>query len=169
MDLTPYVDTLRRDLLVAAAAGDQHLRDTADRLAASLEPAARLALMEALSHAAAEITTELATDQVDVRLVGREVDFVVTPTGAATQEVPTVPTVAIEQVTDEDGSAARYTLRLPESLKSRAETAAGDAGQSLNSWLIAVIRAATSHEHAGEAPAHGTSSRQSRHRMTGWV
>ena len=58
MDITPYVDGLRRDLTAAAEAGGEELRQAAERLAFALEPAARLALMEAISHAAAEITTE---------------------------------------------------------------------------------------------------------------
>ncbi|WP_415839222.1 hypothetical protein [Nocardioides zeicaulis] len=77
MDITPYVDTLRRDLVAAAEAGSEELKQAAERLAYALDPSARLALMEAISHAAAEITAELPDGSVDVRLVGRELDFVV--------------------------------------------------------------------------------------------
>ena len=49
----------------------------AERLTFALDPAARLALMEAISQAAAEITAEMPTGGVDVRLNGRELDFVV--------------------------------------------------------------------------------------------
>lgn len=51
----------------------------ADRLAASLESAVRLALLSALSSAAEEITGELAPGAVDVRLRGGDIGFVVTP------------------------------------------------------------------------------------------
>ena len=71
------VDTLRRDLVAAAEAGGDDLKQAAERLAYALDPSARLALMEAISHAAAEITAELPQGSVDVRLVGRELDFVV--------------------------------------------------------------------------------------------
>ena len=87
MDITPYVDTLRRDLVAAAEAGSDDLKQAAERLAYALDPSARLALMEAISHAAAEITAELPEGSVDVRLVGRELDFVVEmapPTAAPT-------------------------------------------------------------------------------------
>ena len=36
------------------------------------------------------------------------------------------------------------TLRIPESVKSKAEDKAARAGQSLNTWLVNVVRAATS-------------------------
>ena len=39
---------------------------------------------------------------------------------------------------------ARITLRIPESVKTRAEEKAARAGHSLNTWLVNVVRAATS-------------------------
>src|SRR5262245_48964502 len=79
MDLTSYVDRLRRELAVAAEAGGEEARDLAERLTGPLDAATRLVLMEALSAAAAEITRDLAPGSVEVRLRGRDPDFVVTP------------------------------------------------------------------------------------------
>ncbi|MFI5100819.1 MAG: hypothetical protein ACHQE5_09960, partial [Actinomycetes bacterium] len=64
MDLTPYVESLREELAVAAEAGGDEARALAERLTAPLESAARLALLEALSEAAGEITRELAPGSV---------------------------------------------------------------------------------------------------------
>lgn len=139
MDLTPYVESLRRDLLAAAGA-DEQTHAVAERLGYALEPAARLALMEAVSHAAAEITAEMAGGGVDVRLDGRDLDFVVHG-GAASVPPPPVPPAPPEA--DEDGGVARITLRLPEHLKNKAEEAAAGAGHSLNTWLVNVVRDAT--------------------------
>ena len=91
MDITPYVDHLRRDLMAAAEAGGEELRNAAERLAFALEPAARLALMEAISQAAAEITTEMPSGSVDVRLNGRELDFVVQVTRSESTTPPAAP------------------------------------------------------------------------------
>ncbi|HCB03524.1 MAG TPA: pilus assembly protein HicB, partial [Nocardioides sp.] len=77
MDITPYVDSLRRDLLAAAEAAGPEAHAAAERLTFALDPAARLALMEAISQAASEITAEMPTGGVDVRLDGRELAFVV--------------------------------------------------------------------------------------------
>lgn len=142
MDITPYVDSLRRDLVAAAEAGGEETRALAERLLPALDPAARLALMEAVSQAAAEITAELPAGAVDVRLAGRELDFVVhAPTPAAPPAPPPPPPPAEEP---DEGSLARITLRLPESVKARAEEKAARAGDSLNTWLVKVVRAASS-------------------------
>src|ERR1700742_4077686 len=77
MDLQPYVDSVRHELSVAAAACGDAAQELADRLSAPLESAVRLALLEALSAAAEEITGELAPRSVEVRLRGRDPEFVV--------------------------------------------------------------------------------------------
>ena len=43
---------------------------------------------------------------------------------------------APEPAAAEDEHSARITLRLPEGLKTRAESAAGVDGVSLNTWLV---------------------------------
>lgn len=140
MDITPYVESLRRDLVAAAEAGGPEIRQAAERLMLALDPAARLALMEAVSQAAAEITAELPTGGVDVRLSGRELDFVV---HAAAPAVPPTPPPPASEESDE-GGLARITLRIPESVKAKAEEKAARAGDSLNTWLVKVVRAACS-------------------------
>ena len=77
MDITPYVESLRQDLIAAAEAGGPEAKAAAERLTLALDPAVRLALMDALSQAAAEITSELPAGSVDVRLRGREPQLVV--------------------------------------------------------------------------------------------
>ncbi len=146
MDITPYVDHLRRDLLAAAEGAGEELRSVAERLSFALDPAARLALMEAISQACSEITAEMPAGGVDVRLDGRDLAFVVdAPPLPSLAPAPPAPPAAAE-AEDDDGEAAstaRITLRLPESVKAKAEDAAAEAGQSLNTWLVGVVRAAT--------------------------
>ena len=137
MDLTPYVDALRRDLVSAAAAGTETVREAAEVLANALAAPARLALMEALSDAADEITGKLRSVSVEVRLRGREADLVVTE---LTEPEP-VPPSAAETA---DGDVARITLRLPESLKASVERAAAADGVSVNAWLVRAVAHAVS-------------------------
>ena len=40
---------------------------------------------------------------------------------------------------DDEGGTARLTLRMPESLKTRVEQAAGREGISTNAWLVRAI------------------------------
>ena len=183
MDITPYVENLRHDLTAAAEAGGPEARAAAERLALALDPAVRLALMDALSQAAAEITSELPAGSVDVRLKGREPQFVVdVPTmpmaAPAAPASPTPPSPPEPQDEEEDGTVARITLRIPETVKYKAEELAAKSGHSLNSWIVNVVRAAT-RERAinvdidlssipfvdGPGLKRGRGSR----RMTGWV
>jgi hypothetical protein len=145
MDITPYVDSLRRDLAAAAEAGGDEAKAAAERLALALDPAMRMALMDALSQAAAEITSELPAGSVDVRLRGREPEFVVdVPTMPLAPPAPPAPPLPPEpEELDEDGTVARITLRIPESLKAKAEEMAAKSGHSLNTWLVNTIRSAT--------------------------
>ena len=180
MDITPYVDTLRRDLVAAAEAGGDDLKQAAERLAYALDPSARLALMEAISHAAAEITAELPEGSVDVRLVGRELDFVVEiAPPSAMPEPPPPPAPPVPE--EDDGDLARITLRIPEAVKARAEEKAAAAGQSLNTWMVGVVRSATN-EHAinvdidlssvpfvGYDPFAANRKQGNSRRMTGWL
>ena len=141
MDITPFIDSLRRDLVAAAEAAGPEAREATERLTYALDPAARLALMEAVSQAAAEITAEMSDGGVDVRLNGRELDFVVHQTPVAAPAPLPAPSAAEEA--EDDGNLARITLRIPESVKARAEEMAAKSGHSLNTWLVTVVRAAT--------------------------
>ena len=141
MDLTPYVENLRRELALAADAGGEETRALAERLVAPLESAVRLTLLEALSAAADEITRELAPGSVELRLRGAEPSFAVTPTPAddpdeATAEPPPLPPEG------DEGETARINLRLPGQLKAGVERAAGREGLSVNAWLVRVTVAA---------------------------
>jgi hypothetical protein len=137
MDLSEHVDALRAHLLTAAAAGTEQTRETARLLADTLEPAVRLAVTDALSAMAAEVTAAWDGGLVDIRMRGRDPEVVVVPAPhAADSDVPDEP------VTGEDeASTARISLRLPESLKTRAEEAAAAAGTSLNTWLVRAVAA----------------------------
>lgn len=168
MELEPYVTALRQELAVAEAAGDD-ARALADRLTAPLESAVRLALLEALSAAADEITRELAPGSVHVRLRGREPTFVVTPPPAESlTEADTLPAaVPVTAPEGDEGATARINFRLGEHLKSRIEEAAGYAGLSANSWLIrAAVAALDSADADRSAPRRAARGGQ---RFTGWV
>ena len=180
MDITPYIDSLRRDLVAAAEAAGPETRAAAERLTFALDPAARLAMMEAISQAAAEITAELPSGGVDVRLDGRDLDFVVHTPPPSAPEQPAAPTPSAEEP-EEEGGTARITLRMPESVKARAEELAARSGHSLNTWLVNVVRAATrdgavnvdidlsSIPFLGNDPFGGQGPGRGHRRMTGWI
>jgi HicB family len=174
MDITQFVDELRRDLQVAAQAGSDEMRAAAERLTNALDSSVRLTLMDALSQAASEITNELQGTSVEVRLKGREPIFVVV--GAAT-EAPAPAEETADSADDyefeDDEAVARITLRLPESLKSRAEEMAARRGQSLNTWLVNATRNAANISinisSQGFGPGAPGRNRSSNKRIQGWV
>lgn len=167
MDLQPYVDAVRQELNVTATAAGDAARDLADRLSASLDSAIRLALLEALSAAAEEITGELAPAAVEVRLRGRDPEFIVS---APLDEDPPVDADApLVAPYDDDGGTWRVTLRLPEGLRAPVEAAARREGTSLNAWLVRA--AALASQGAGQTgqPESGRTTRTSGQQLTGWV
>ena len=134
MDLSQYVDALSAHLRTTAAAGTEQTQETARLLADTLEPAVRLTVTDALAAMAAEVTAALDGASVDLRLRGRDPEVVVTQGAPPTDPAPETPE-------PDDGSVARISLRLPESLKARAEAAAADSGASLNTWLVRAVAA----------------------------
>lgn len=163
MELSPYLETLGRDLAAAAATGGPEVVRAADLLAGSLDASARLCLLEALSDAAAEITTKLDSASVEVRLRGREADLVVTPVAPAEEPVsrPAPPPAA-----GDGADLARITLRLPEWLKQAVEQAATTSGISVNAWLVDAIGAAV--KAGASVKAFPTKPAKSGRRITGF-
>ena len=139
MDITPYVERLRTDLTAATATGGEQVRDAAERLSLALDPAMRLTLMEVLSEAAAEITSAMRSGSVEARLSGRDIDFVLEQ-GAEDAARAAEP---IGDAEADEGDLARITVRIPESIKARAEELASRGGSSLNTWIVNVLRSAT--------------------------
>jgi hypothetical protein len=183
MNLTPYVEQLHRELAVAAASGGEEAREIAERLTAPLESAVRLALLEALSDAAGEITRDLAPGSVEIRLRGREPEFAVTPppveppvqqarglrdalAGAIEVTMGVRPPAVEVPPEDDTGGTSRITLRIPEYLKPRIDEAAGRMGLSVNAWLVRAVAAALEPTDATSRPPTGD---QLGRKYNGWV
>jgi hypothetical protein len=166
MDLTSYVERLREELAGAAELGGPDARALADRLTTPMESAFRLALLDALSAAADEITRDLAPGSVEVRLRGGSPGFVVTPPPAEQTGFDAAPPPPAEQPdADADGAMSRINFRLPDQLKTRIEEAAGRDCLSVNAWLV---RAATAAVHSGDQPRTSRAPFGAQ-RYTGWA
>ena len=149
MQIDGYVQALREGLARVAAVGDESTARAAELLAVALESAVGRRLLEALGEAALELSGQLEEGHVEVRFAGGDPELVlVRDEGAA----PAEPA--------DEAFAARISLRLPESLKGRLETAAARDGVSLNTWLVQALTRA-----AEPRPSSGGSSRR---RLTGY-
>ncbi len=194
MDLTPYISQLREDLTAAASAGDEQTRHTAAVLGVALEPAARLAIMNALSDLAAEVTAALDDRVVEVRLDGRDVRVAVSSpsdtgpgatgpgatgphhatgphatgphaTGSRADGPPPLSEPGSAPFGDAGGDIRRMTLRLIDQLKAQAERAAAEQGVSLNTWVSQAVAGALRGEPWNEQWVPG----HRRNRVQGWV
>jgi hypothetical protein len=174
MDLSQYVRQLREDLASAAAAGDEQTQRTGALLGAAIEPAARLAIMNALSDLAAEVTAALGDRVVEVRLDGRDVRVAVSRDESAEPDPePRSPFGGFGDFRGDfkgadSGDISRITLRLVEQIKNQAEQAAAAQGMSLNSWVAQAVQGALAgHRKPGH---HGERTRdRDGKRLRGWV
>jgi hypothetical protein len=194
MHLDRYVDDITRQMAVAAAAGGPEVQELAERLVLPLRSAVRLALLDALSAAADELTLELAPGSVELRLRGGEPSFViqgVSATPPASEPDPAPPYASAEDAISAeidaamraftaqevlstataDEGASRINLRMPDSLKARVEAAALREGRSVNAWLV---RAATTAVNQAapippSAPSPPSSTRRGSKHVTGWA
>lgn len=166
MHLDDYVTQVQAQLIATAALGDERTKQIAQTVAAAATAAVRLAIMSALAAAADEITAALldspGAPSVAVRLDGDAVRVDV----VAGESQPTTPRV------DDGDASARISLRLPESLKTDVEAAAGREGVSVNTWLVRATGAALTSSRSG--PGSGWGGAASRrgsnaHHVTGWI
>ncbi len=140
MQLSNHIDALIADLATTAGLGDDAVAEAADRLSETLRGSARLRLLDLLSEVTLEISGQIPSGHVEIRLVGQEPSL-----------------VYVEERTEEWGSpaaaddtmAARISLRLPDSLKTAIDDAAAREGISVNAWLVRELKRAL---HRGSSP-----------------
>lgn len=113
-----------------AVAGDHPAAEAAAAgILEALEPALRQAALELARQAAAEVAAQLD---------GQRVEVIVTE-GDPTLRVMEASSGGEEAAGEE--YEARITLRLPRALKGLVEDAAGQAGDSVNSWVVKALSA----------------------------
>jgi HicB family len=174
MEITPYIESIHRQLEASAQTGDEDVRVVVERLIPPLDASIRLALQDALSAAADEITVELAPGSVELRLRGPDPEFVVTPPPSdppfdeAGEADPAPALTKVAPASEgEEGVVSRINLRLPEHLKGRIERAAGEEGLSVNAWLVRAAAAAL--ERTDPPRRRERRSAYGTQRYTGWA
>ena len=148
MQLNSITEALAADLAAIAAIGDDDVAAVADRLAKALRASLGMRLLDLLGEAALEVSEQLPSGHVEVRLAGQDPSLVY-----VREEPPEAPQPA------DDGLTARITLRLPESLKGAVEIAASREGVSVNAWLVRALARSVS-----SGPPRGPGGR-----MTGYA
>ena len=133
MQLSAHIDALLADLQAAGSLGDENIAQAAERLSEAIKGSARLRLLDLLSEATLEVSDQLPSGHVEIRLAGQD------PSLVYVEERETAEPAAAD-----DGMTARITLRLPESLKVAIELAATKDGLSVNTWLVRALSGAVS-------------------------
>jgi len=163
MHLDARLAQVHDQLTAAAALGDERTREIAAALATAAAPAVRLAVLDAVSAAADEITAALldhaGSPSVSVRQDGDEVRITVQAESHA----------AAGPRRDDGDTSARISLRLSETLKSDIDDAADRDGVSVNTWLVRAAAAALADEPARGRPGAGQRGKHDNHRVTGWI
>jgi hypothetical protein len=127
VELTPHTEAIRADLELLIGT-DEAAQTAAERIARGLEPALALRLLDVIGQSALELSDQIPSGHVDVRLAGRDAQLVFVP-----EEAP-------EPAALDDGTGtARLTLRMPEAAKAAVERAADKDGLSVNGWLVRAV------------------------------
>jgi hypothetical protein len=104
----------------------EELVEPAESLMAAMQPALRQALSRLAEQAAAEVSAQLPDHTVDVVMAQGEPTLVVRQSAAPV----TISTDDLE---------ARLTVRLPAELKQHLEFAAGELGDSVNTYVVKAL------------------------------
>ena len=150
MQIEGYVQALREDLARIAAVGDESTARAAELIAVALESSVGRRLQEALGEAALELSGQLDSGRIEVRVSGGDPELVY----IADEDAPAEPA--------DEAFTARITLRLPESLKAQVEAAAAREGVSANSWIVSALARSVSTESTRRGSGPG------RRRLTGY-
>jgi HicB family len=129
MQMAQFLESLESDLDRITAVGDDNVSQAATRVSQALRSSAGMRLLDALGVAAVEISAQLPSGHVEVRMSGQDPNFVYV------QEAEAPPA----QPASDDEVSARITLRLPEGLKASVEAAAGREGVSVNAWIVRAL------------------------------
>ena len=149
MQIDGYIQALREDLVRVASLGDETTSRAAELLSVAIEASLARRLQDVLAEAALELNAQLDAAHVEVRIAGRDPELVLV------REDGSVPEAV------DEAFSARITLRLPESLKQRVESAAAREGASVNTWLVQAL------QRAVESKSHRSGS-GGRNRLTGY-
>lgn len=123
MKMSKFIELLSSDIKALGKLGGQELDSAVSRLIPTLAPVLRTRLLEAFTEIAVELSEQLPGAHLEARIQGDEIELIYVEDGSIVRENPA-------------DLNARITLRLPEDLKSRIESAATKEGISLNSWLL---------------------------------
>lgn len=128
--VTKLESAVETQLRVAGA----EIAEAGTHLMAALMPAINQTMMDVVSMAVAEISSQLDTQTIDIKLVDGDPELVVNEDHAAVRPPPPPPPPGSGEVDE-----ARITVRLPSYLKDLISNEAESVGDSINSYVVDVL------------------------------
>ena len=132
MDISVVITEIERAIggQLRLAGDDPDLEQAAEALLAALQPALRQAAIMLAEQAAAEMDAQLPEHEISVVLTAGEPGLLVRSTAESVAVSP-------------EDLEARLTVRLPRALKGDLEVAAGELGDSVNTYVIKTLASKT--------------------------
>ena len=104
------------------------------QLMAALKPAIFQTMMDVVNMAVAEISSQLDSQTIDIKLVDGDPELVVNDDHSAVSPPPPPPPPGSDDIDE-----ARITVRLPGYLKDLIANEAETAGDSINSYVVDLL------------------------------
>lgn len=146
MQLSHAITNLESAVETQLRVAGPEMAEAGAQLMAALKPAITQSMMEVVNMAVAEISSQLETQTIDIKLVDGDPELVVSDDPSASPPPPP-PSPG-----NEDADEARITVRLPGYLKNLIANEAESAGDSINSYVVDVLNSGTRRKSG----SHGT-------------
>lgn len=154
MQLSHAITNLESAVETQLRVAGPDVAEAGTQLMAALKPAIKESMMEVIDMAVAEITSQLDTQTIDIKLVDGDPELVVNEDPSAAAHPPPPPPDA-----EGDADEARITVRLPGYLKDLIANEAETAGDSINSYVVDVLSTKARKRHASHGSHHKTTFR----------
>lgn len=143
MQLSHAITKLETAVETQLRVAGPEIAEAGTHLMAALTPAITQTMMDVVSLAVAEISTQLDAQTIDIKLVDGDPELVVRDDPTVTEPRPTTTGDA------DDENEARITVRLPGYLKDLIANEAETAGDSVNSYVVDVLSHKTRRRGSG--------------------
>lgn len=129
MTLFGHVQAIQGELAAAGELGDELTAEAARGLSRTLGSSLQLSFLDLLGEVAVALSAQLTFGRIEVRLSGGEPELIFVEDEVA----------ELRPARRDSDVSVRITVRLSETLKARADTAAAEEGSSTNAWIVSAI------------------------------
>jgi hypothetical protein len=134
MQLSHAITNLESAVETQLRIAGPEIAEAGSQLMAALKPAITQTMMEVVNMAVTEISSQLETQVIDIKLVEGDPELVVNDDPTAVPPPPPPPPPGSDEADE-----ARITVRLPGYLKDLIANEAETAGDSINSYVVDVL------------------------------